>query len=127
MNTSKRAATIAGIVALSTLATTLCLASAKYSTTRPITSNDSVTLFVKHNTSTVTFGEGSVFSGGATPLLRAFLINGAGSVNSISVTGLNASGNPVCSVQVTGPLPKDPKLASCPGAINYLTVVTSPE
>jgi flagellar basal body L-ring protein FlgH len=127
MNRLKRAATIAGVAAASTLATTLCLASAKYSTTRPITANDVVTITLRHNSSAPTFAQGRVFSTGASPIIQGVLNIGTGTANVVSVTGLNSSGNPVCSAQVTGPLPKDPATAICPGAVSYLTVVTSPE
>lgn len=130
MNAFKRAAAIASVAVLSTLATTICLASVKYSTTRNIVAGDTIRLFVKHNTSAATTGDGEVVSNsGGTQFLRAILINGSTANNSVSVTGLNANGNPVtnCNVQVSGPLPKDPGAAICSGAVTYLTVVTAPE
>jgi hypothetical protein len=129
MNIQKRMAQLVGVSALATLVSGTSLAGQITTERSFLNSDDTVTLFARHNSAGTTKVVGTLRRFDTThnqQTIQVSLLTGANNASSGIVIGLNGAGNAIsgCNASVVGPAPKDSNLVLCQSVAVYRTILT---
>ena len=128
MNLHKRMVRLVGAGALATLVSATALAGQFTADRSFLNSDDTVTVFARHNSAGVTKVVAALRRFDTAQNLQTLqisLVTGASNASSGIVLGLNGAGNPIsgCRASVVGPAPKNSSSVLCQGVALYRTIL----